>query len=344
MSPLLTGHAGSISLEQLAQALDILELLQEKIAVLNGSVDRTILIPLLLSTSGTSCNITVKDLDTIEVGKSSSIGSTETIFKSIETLQSFFRDHLPQPVQASFFVKLNEKIVEILVSSTLAAVVPMDLSGLPTFQQTIEQVKSFATSLDKGSSQILLEWAEDAPNIWLAKRSEGSLNSIRQLLKRGLGRPRQVERVETQVVTQDDKVFSSNGNQEDWDTNWSDEDEQMKSQIKAPQKNRTPTVEEDDDMSGWGFDEDDDEVQSKVPDEAIKSSKKKNLNDEDDDDGEAWGWGDDPAVTKPTTRTSKPQEREITLRETYHITSLPEQILDIIVMIIEDANSLSHAK
>ena len=305
--------------------------------------------------------VIAKGSSTIELGKSSFPGSTEIIFNNIEALQSFCRQRLPEIVQLPFLKALNGQIADLLISSTLVAVVPVDLSGLSNYQQTIEQVKSFAKSLDKESarsSQLLLDWAEDAPNIWLTKRSQGSLNSIRQLLKRGLGRPRQVERVETQVITQDDKVFASNGNQEDWDANWSDEGEAVKSPAKAPQKNGKATAEEEeDDMSGWGFDDNDEEPikdQETVVDQTSKDPKTGPGNDEGE--GEAWGWGDDPGspahtrsspiapVTHSTIRSSKPQKREITLRETYHITSLPEQILDIVVMIIEDANSLSQAK
>ena len=39
-----------------------------------------------------------------------------------------------------------------------------------------------------------------------------------------------------------------------------------------------------------------------------------------------------------------PHEREITLKEMYHITALPEQILGILVMEVEDADALARAE
>ena len=309
--------------------------------------------------------------DTIELVRDpgSRANSTKTIFESIETLQSFCKRRLPKSVLAHFGPELDAAIVDRLIETTLKAIVPLDVNGLPVFQQTIDQLRSFASSLGKQSKQSrqrLIDWADDASNVWLSKHVEESLNSVRRILKRGLGRPRQVERVETQVVKHNDKVFTGNGASEDWNTDWSDEEKEPTEQSLTHQQPRSPRKNvvsgEDEDVTGWGLEDEDEQVKSPVIDMAISNLETAvEANNGDADQDEAWGWGhDDEAINetqssgpthinhtprndtkaKSPARSTSSQGHEVTLRETYHISALPDQILEFIVMKVEDADTL----
>ncbi|KAJ3510332.1 hypothetical protein NM208_g15545 [Fusarium decemcellulare] len=73
--------------------------------------------------------------------------------------------------------------------------------------------------------------------------------------------------------------------------------------------------------------------------------------DEDEDDSAAaWGWGDDDvaqeAEPQPPAQSNAPnphdETRELVLRETYNISSMPEPVLELIYSILEDGAALTR--
>ena len=361
-----------VALEELSQTLIVLNILEKQTSVLCKSIDNTLVKPLLEKTAGTSFHLVGNEQDTIELVRDPNprANPTKAIFESIEYVQSFCNQRLPKAVLTHFGPEFDAAIVDHLMETTLKAMVPLDVSGLPAFQQTVDQVRSFASSLggqSRQSRQRLIDWADDASNIWLSKHVEESLNSVRRVLKRGLGRPRQVERVETQVVKHNDEVFAGNGTAEDWNTDWSDEENEPTEQALSKQQPRSPrkngiTSKEDEDVTGWGFEDEDEKLTSPVEDKAISNPDMDvETNDGDAEQDEAWGWGDDDEATNKTqsprptqitrlqaddtkpktpTRNTSSQGREVTLRESYHVSALPDQILEFVVMIVEDADAL----
>ena len=286
--------------------------------------------------------------------------STETLFSDINSMIDYLSMHLPSTISVPLSETLLPNLTARLVSGPLSSSVPPDLDGLPAFRATLEQAQNFTESLSAHNwrgKNSLVQWMEDAPKVWLNRRSECALHMIRKLLVRGLGDPRTVERVETQVVTRDGSIFVESGNNDDWNAGWSDGDEEkMKNNdINLPRETNAQEEGEEgeEDMSAWGLDDDTDHD---------KGDARGDSNRPVEDEGDAWGWGDDnetdetmksPRPHPSSLQTPKrnrnaanasPSERQLTLRETYKITALPEQISEIIFEVVSDANTLARSR
>ena len=268
---------------------------------------------------------------------------------------------LPPPVFRPLGQRLAPAIASRLVSDYLPSIVPANLTGMAAFRSELENVNAFASHLEATSDftpQEVIDWVANAPHVWLAKRSGSSLNSIRQILKRGLGSPRAVERVETQTVSDKDEVFAPKGNDDDddWDAGWNEE-------TNAEPRNAlqtTPAAA----GNGDGGDIGDEDAWGVGDDESgTKEAEEQPTLGGGEDDGEAWGWGDEAPVadaTKPISpklskaaqktqtngqskgeRSIAHNERTMTLKEIYNVTAIPEQILEITYTAINDAEKLS---
>lgn len=230
----------------------------------------------------------------------------------------------------------------------------MDVEGVQRFRGVLDLVVQFARTLDSFNwpgKEILVRWTDGIPEVWLNKRREVSLDKVRKLLVEGLGSAETVERVETRILSREDGVFAGNGGEDEWNAGWSDEEGDGVGESLQPSsaREKQPEDEEEDDVSAWGLDEDPDED---------PSEDKPESSDITDEGAEAWGWGDendDGEVSRPMEaknvapkrastngRSKAPQKnaREVTLKETYNITSLPREILEIIIQLITDAETL----
>ena len=116
----------------------------------------------------------------------------------------------------------------------------------------------------------------------------------------------------------------------------------------------------DADASAWGLDDD------AEAEDAEAKSENGTKDDPEEEDADAWGWGDDDAtaeaeepdnkspakssakepVQKHGRKPSKgqPSERELTLRETYSVTAIPDAIMEMVVQIVSDAQALGQPK
>lgn len=137
--------------------------------------------------------------------------------------------------------------------------------------------------------------------------------------------------------------------EDDWGAEWGvDDDEEPEA--------KDDTQEEDDGADAWGWN--DEEQTTETAQEETAQVKEKTADDEDDA-ADAWGWGDDDA-TEQTEPESKPQapktqtkkhktlstapdeSREMVLKETYHISSMPEPVLELILALLEDGAALTQ--
>ena len=91
-----------------------------------------------------------------------------------------------------------------------------------------------------------------------------------------------MERIERETLSKQD-VAAMNGATDDWDAGW-DEDAQER-----------PDPNQDEDASGWGFDDEEDEPSKEVTD---------HKDGEDGDDAGAWGWDEDSNVNEERKLTS----------------------------------------
>lgn len=131
-----------------------------------------------------------------------------------------------------------------------------------------------------------------------------------------------------------------------WDAAWSDDEENTAgaSTLDAPPAAEEPAA-EDDGTDAWGWTDDDAGPDGKP--EETKSEKN-----EEEDPSEAWGWGDDdqreapePNPPPPAQKSphQEPRTRELVLKETYNISSMPEPVLALIFAIIDDGAALTQS-
>lgn len=284
-------------------------------------------------------------------GKSSDL-SAQTLFADLDEIIQFLRSRLPPSVIEPLADLLMPHLIPRLISTWLGSAVPEDLDGMEDFEDTLSLVKRFGQALDSygwPGKRELDQWTEGIPNVWLKKCQETSLNHVRKLLSQGIRSTETVERVETRVLSRHDEVFAGNEGGDDWNAGWSDEESSPVAAKNTSQSKKIAEIEDEDDVSAWGLDDDKDTADShsngKEPGVAH-------------DEAEAWGWGDEnegeetnkpsqaakPSPKKPKNngKSNGPaqSEREMTLRETYNITSLPKEILEIIDQVISDAARL----
>jgi centromere/kinetochore protein ZW10 len=179
----------------------------------------------------------------------------------------------------------------------------------------------------------------------LTRRRVDSLDSVRKVLAASQGRTKQVERVEKGKVSQTDGALLENAVNDDWDADWDDDKDDTS--VKADASN---AQEEEEDVSAWGLD-DDETHDEPNPDAAVST--------EEDDD--AWGWGDeDEDAQKADTEPSKPHNtsatkqadakntagssspKEVTLKEVFTITDIPESVLRVVQQQIADSKDISQ--
>ncbi|MCJ1431747.1 hypothetical protein MMC27_001102 [Xylographa pallens] len=348
----------SVDIDTVVAALSALGLLRGKIMILRKAFDNVILTPRLqVQPDGTRSSWTIHE-DEIRISGTSSDLSTNTLISDMNSMIDYISTNLPSSIAVPFSEVLLPGLTARLVAGPLSSSVPADLDGISAFKETLSRVSGFAESLQAHGLQgrnNLIKWKNEAPQVWLKRRSELSLHSIRQFLVRGLGDPRIVERVETQVVTRDDNIFVDNTNNEDWNAGWSDEDGEAKRHKTAPTAQNPANGqdgaagEDEEGVSAWGLDEDADHNATGDLSEGPVA---------EEDESEAWGWDDDNEEEKvprsPNTQSPKksrqringtktaetPAKRQVTLKENYTITALPEQILEIIIQAVSDAEAL----
>ncbi|KAI9671574.1 MAG: hypothetical protein M1817_003626 [Caeruleum heppii] len=354
-----SGDSPQYDLEVISTALDQLHRLSPKIDSLAQDIDRGVLSSLLKSGPDKTVASFVIERDTLRITGRSPPMSLRALLPQIQSLINFLHSHLTPRIRAGLSDILLPKLTDRLIADWLSPEVPISLEGMENFREILSLVKGFCKSIEalgwRGSSS-LVTWTNDAPRVWLTRRREASLDALRELLANGLGEKKSVERVETQKVAKEEAILAHNGVDE-WDANWSDEEEQKE----MSQPSRTQD-EDDDPAEAWGLDEDvNDESEHQLQAELTTNGEPKDGQHVEDgeDGGEAWGWGDDTdaaaAHNDAPAQASKPMEppnggdinsgskgRELTLRETYVITGTPQAVLELIVQLVEDAETLSQ--
>lgn len=163
-----------------------------------------------------------------------------------------------------------------------------------------------------------------------------------------------MEKVEKQMVSiAEGKELANSGavaasaNDQDWDAAWDDDESHA---VSAPE-DKPSAADDDDGADAWGWDDEPEEPPAEQPAEPELSM-------DDDDGADAWGWGDEdvteapPPEPKPAKPERAPkrkapaeaQTREMVLKETYYVSSMPEPVLNLIFAIVEDAAALTAMK
>jgi centromere/kinetochore protein ZW10 len=169
---------------------------------------------------------------------------------------------------------------------------------------------------------------------------------------------KQVEKIETQIIQSDDVMYGgqedddepeTEGKDDEWGDNWGDNEDDKDPTNGSPKNTVEEPEEEEDETSAW-------DVEDSTP-----ADDQPDQPDDGEEEAENWGWGDeenegDAVQQKPllptkesaktTTQSKKspkktqPIRKEITLRETYTVTLIPDVILDLLSQILDDASLL----
>lgn len=343
-----------VDFNTIVEVLSKLGLLEEKTSAFCKDLNTVILTPRLKSQVGaTVYSLNVED-NAIRISGELADLSIEKLFSDMNSVIDFLCTRLPSSISTPLAALLMPSLTHRLISNWLSPEVPMDVKGIQRFRSVLDLVVQFAKALDSFNwpgKESLVRWADGIPEVWLNKRREVSLDKVRKLLVGGLGSAETVERVETQIVSHEDGAFAGNGGENEWNAEWSDEEGDRLGEHLQPSSAREnePEGEGEDEVSAWGLDEDLDEDPSK---------DKPERPDITDEGAEAWGWGDEnddgEAARSVEARNVAPKRttanglsealqknaREVTLKETYNITSLPKEILEIITHLISDGEIL----
>nr|POE51718.1 centromere/kinetochore protein zw10 like [Quercus suber] len=330
-------------LVQIAQALDSYEPLLLK---LNKDLERVILGPrLAIDKDDRITKITVQDRKLFSVERWED-KSHAALYQDLGVVFEFLASNLP----TSICVPLSELLVPSLMArledNWLNDDVLMRVKDLHEFQELISSTLDLANSIDKfgwhRADQIRI-WAQDAPKLWLKQQRESLLDAVRNYVFIYSRETKIVEKVETQLLNQDDALVGGSGTatrqaleEGDWDSAWDEPEDGPTAQSDDASLSRNEAAEDDDDdASAWDLDEDE-----------IQEDNAQKLGVEDD----AWGWGDgdedgtsrqQPAQTSVNglgdpSPVQSARQQEITLRESYTITSIPTRLLELLDSTIKE--------
>ncbi|KAL8812710.1 MAG: hypothetical protein Q9223_001054 [Gallowayella weberi] len=329
-----------------ADAMEKLGLLDGHVVNFGKELETLIIMPRLQLQDGSQERLLVIESDSIKITESLSSHDLHRLFDDLGALMGFLQMRLPPSIIGPLSEGLAPNLVEKLISLRLSTTIPDAFAALSGLDSTRQQVLGFSETMHSYSwpgAARLQAWVNSIPELWVEKRQRISLDKLRRLLKRGYGHIKTVERVETQVISQQDHLFTGNANNDVWNGRWSEEEESSPVGIKYNLQNAEDGHEEDD-VRAWGLDDQGDEAT--MPSDAAPSA-------ETEDEDDAWGWGDDTNIEAPPHETVKPfaqgingrgNERAITLRETYNITALPVGIRDLVSSIISDLDELGVRK
>lgn len=305
--------------------------------------------PILLPRAdGKSRAVTVTDTSIYVQSEYSEATVSETLSRTTEVL-NYLRQNLPPSIIAELPQSLVPSVASKTISGWLSSSIPTTLEGLAEFEETLDFVMQFANTIQSWGwtgVEELVSWVNQAPRLWLTRRRVNSLDSVRKVLAASKGTPKQVERVEKEQVSRADEALLENPT-DDWDASW-DEDKEEESTA-GPTAATEP--EEEEDVSAWGLDDD-----AQEEPEAVAPAPSGG----DDADDDAWGWADDEeeqeqkvqhkslqaeTASKPVNGEKAAQSsgsREMTLREVYTVTDIPDSILDIVRQQIYDSRDISQ--
>ncbi len=285
--------------------------------------------------------------------------SIDALLNDLEIVVVFISKKLPEDLLQAVSKLMMADLVPKLVGQWLDSGVPSGLQDMDRFQGVIQRAQKFCATLqENGFSGFdeLKNWVDKAPMIWLGKCRDTALDTVRSRLVNGIGKPKQVEKIEKHMVTVSEgrelattgagAAADTNDWNEDWDEAWNDEEERAPEEPSNQEAGNNQVAGNDDDADAWGWDDGADAQVKADPNEEPQSQAA------EDDGADAWGWGDEdnttaaasePRRTKPSKQPKPRQEetRELILKETYNISSMPEPVLDLIYAVLEDGAALT---
>lgn len=359
-----TREGEAMSLTDAVVGLKSYKEVDQRMSHLWHEVDQAVVGPRLDLDNSTLPGITV-DGDVLRA-EGQADKSIDALFADMDKVFTYFAERLPPDLIDSISALMMPELVSRIISLWLESAVPASLNQMDLFESIMATAKRFCarlTELKFAGFNELQDWVEDAPKVWLAKCRETALDTVRIRLSEGLGSPKQVERIEKQMVSRAEgqelaaaPATAAAAEDDDWAA-WGDEEYQQKEPQEAPTKEagqaQKPAEGFDDEVAdAWGWTDEGDASDAPDVHDIPATHLESNEAAQDDDAGDAWGWGDDDAHEEPQEQPSAgqavaaahppAQQREMILKETYNISSMPEPVLQLIFAILEDGATLTN--
>ncbi|KAH0829669.1 hypothetical protein AYO21_10085 [Fonsecaea monophora] len=344
-------ESDSANSDAIIRALSELGDIQDSVEPLTDKL-RALLVQPLRRTARSKLATYQVEQHSLTIELSPTLPSIDLVLDFVLDLLNFLQTSLPTTIQMAVVSAILEHLMSVLVSDWLIAELPVDLAMLDTLdklQQRVTVIMDKLKSLQWTGQSQLQDWMDDIQRTWLNKRKAATLDAVRKAFASAKGHLRQVERVERQVIstaTKEAKAVADEPN--DWDVSWDEDPKDKSSTEEAPKAGENG---DDDDTSGWGFDEDENSE-----DKADKQNGH-SVSQDEDDAGDAWGWDDEsPAETRSeladkhalseTNGARGPQEteHEVTLTEVYSISEIPDHLIEIIGRDISDAQAFEDTQ
>jgi centromere/kinetochore protein ZW10 len=337
-----------VDIDTVVEALKRLNLLDTFITRFSRDFDRIILSSRLAMGSDKVVTDFEINGDDIRLTDNVNDGKIKATVADIQSIAEYLNTRLPSSVAIPLSSKLVPVLSARLINNLLLPAVPTSTSGVEKFQETLSYALGLVEFFDElgwSGQERLTEWVDKSAEIWLAKQKEAAITKVQTQFQKWVQEKKTVERAETQVVSKGDALH---GGQDEHDDDWSADWAEDESTTEQGTKTQNP---EEEDMSAWG--EEVDEAPPEVDDPAQKPAE--------DEDADDWGadWDDDEGA-KPASATQhaaisvespklngrsaahkSPKAQEVTLRETYTVTAMPDSIIEIILQVVADVATLN---
>ncbi|KAJ5673821.1 Retrograde transport protein Dsl1 C-terminal [Penicillium macrosclerotiorum] len=337
------------SLDDTIEALSRLEILPSATDKFLRDLTSIIIDPILLPRAdGSSRGVSVTDAS-VHLEPDYSITTVSETLNHVAEVLSHLRQNLPPSISVGLSQTLVSAVASKAISGRLSSVIPTTLAGLDEFEKTLDHVLQFTKTIESWGwtgQEELVSWVNQAPRLWLTQRRVDSLDRVRKILAASKGSTMQVEWVEKEVFEADEALLQNATADDDWDVNWDDDKEEQEA---TTHEKNAQSEDDEEDVSAWGLDD------------AQEESKPDSMGPiEDDGDGDdAWGWGEEDEEDKgeknpesEDTASLKPANgekiatssapREVTLKEVYTVTDIPDSVLGIIQQQITDSKNISQ--
>ena len=337
-------------LDSLANALHFLGLLGDTTARFCRDTERAIIGPLLLSHREASVGCLSINGEVLSFAEAPKATSVENLLNLVGRVIEYLSANLPFSIMSKVSELLGPSLVSSILSVWLVPALPKNLDGIGSFQTTTVSVLQFADALDSykwPGKAMLVAWIQEVPQLWLKRRQELSLETVRKFSAPDLENTETVERMEIQVFPGKEDIHTSTETDDNWNAEWSDEEEASRSKATISTTGKAKSTDED--VNVWGLGQD-----ANGGDQDTNSEKVQN----GEEDADAWEWGDEeeagegiisrelpkasPKRLKTNGICSAPHnvERQVTLKETYNITALVKDLLKLIIQAVSDAENL----
>lgn len=313
----LTPNIGEpMNLRKATLALENLGQIDVKVQGLAEAYDRVVLQPRLDLRPGVKLYSFIADGNSLNISGKETDSSIGALFEDLLLACEFLAANLPD-LSSQLAKAIIPGLCTQLRDTWLSDVIPTEINDMEPFKAAVGKVICFTDGLKKINwswTDTLEEWVTSCARLWVTKRREHDLATVKDQLAMGLSSKRTIKKSQTQDVSVPDNTLGVNG--DDWNEAWSD-DEKETPTIEDKAEKPTAADDEDDAWGAWGDDEpaDLDASVETIPQTVAPKLSQKN------------------GLSKTST---------ITLNWEYQVSSMTDGVITVIKTAIDDALALTQ--